>query len=162
MDELDKQRLVANVKRAWAGVPYPGDENIVTSDSCDDEGTTEYFSGTTWNGHAPADLRAHSAAISTYFTPPAYCYWMPAYLIAAVEDPEELGQGVDSIVDSLTPEEEGSPFRQEQRERVESLTHEQRRAVISILEYLFWKENPWWTREEKLALKYLYEITELA
>ena len=114
--QLNKQGLIYRIERAWADAKYPGDQRIFTPDSYDDEGITEYFAGTTWKGHSIANLRAHSTAISTFFTPSAYRYWLPAYLIAAVEDPDELSQGVDSIVVSLTPAADGAQYSEEQEE----------------------------------------------
>ena len=144
----------------------PGDENIFTPDSYDDENITEYFSGTTWQGHTIADLRSHCSAISTFFTPTAYHYWLPAYLIAAVEDPDELSQGIDSLISSISPECESSFFYKEQQKRMSLLTNEQKLAIIEVIEYItLWYEDevhPEWTKEEKNALGYLYATTNMA
>lgn len=160
MSEPDKQRLVEQIQRAWADVQYPGDGNIFTPDSYDDEGITEYFSGTTWKGHSVENLRAHETALSTFFMPAAYHYWLPAYLLAAVEDPDELSQGVDSLVRSFVPRDASSLFKQEQQERLRLLSNEQKMAVIGVLEYLAWKYGA----EEDMAraLKHLYETTATA
>ncbi len=45
--DFTKQLINEDIKKAWRHVPYPGDENIFTPDSYDDEGITEYFTGTT-------------------------------------------------------------------------------------------------------------------
>ncbi len=103
MEASDKQKLVESIEKAWTGVPYPGDQNIFTPESYDDEGITEYFSGTTWKGHTISGLRSRCSAINTFFTPKAYHYWLPAYLIAAVEDPLELSQGAQCLVASVSP-----------------------------------------------------------
>ena len=76
------------IENAWREVPYPGDDKIFTPDSYDDEDIVNYFGGTTWRGHDPASLRAHSSAF-TFFTPEAFHFWLPAFLIAAIQDPEE-------------------------------------------------------------------------
>ena len=103
MDAPDKRKLVEKISNAWSNVPYPGDQNIFTPDSYDDEGITDYFSGTTWKGHKVDRLRGSCSALNVFFTPRAYHYWLPAYLIATVDDPLELSQGVQSLVASVTP-----------------------------------------------------------
>jgi len=72
MKTSEKLKLVESISTAWATVPYPGDQNIFTPDSYDNEGNTEYFSGTTWKGHKVERLRARSSAINVFFTPRAY------------------------------------------------------------------------------------------
>lgn len=157
---MDKQAIIENIERAWVNVPYPGDDRIFTPDSNDDEGIRDYFSGTSWHGHAPEELRGHCSAISTFFTPEAYHYWLPAYLIAAVEDPEELSQGVDAILDSLKPE--GIFEFPEQKMRLELLTQDQLLAVIEAVEYLEQKfadpSHPKCTEEEKRVISFLRRL----
>lgn len=160
MNEPDKDKLTEQVELAWSNAVYPGDENIFASDSYDDEGITCYFSGTTWEGHSVADLRARETALSTFFTPAAYHYWLASYLLAAIEDPDELSQGVDSLVRSFVPEDDSSKFKSEQQERLRLLTHEQKHAVLQVLEYLAWKYGV----EEGIthALAHLYRLTAKA
>lgn len=160
MRNPDKSELVQRIRRAWAGATYPGDDNIFTPESYDDEGITEYFSGTSWEGHDVANLRARETALTAFFTPAAYHYWRPAYLIAAVENPDELSQGVDSLVHSLVPHDEPSWFKTEQHKRLQLLTHEQKVTALNVLEYLAWKYGK--DEDIGLALEYLYELTAKA
>ena len=158
------ESIVEKIKLAWDGVPYPGDSNIFTPHSYDDEDITDYFRGTTWEGHSAESLRMHSSAISTFFTPIAFHYWLPAYLVAAIEDPEELDVGLDSLISSLFPERDGSSFQAEQQERFALLTNEQKLAVISTLEFIIKK---WCSENEpmydgKAALQYFYSIASRA
>ena len=161
MDATDKRKLIKTIAKAWANVPYPGDQNIFTPHSYDDEHITEYFSRTTWKGHTIAGLRSRCSAISVFFTPKAYHYWLPAYLIAAVEDPMELSQGVYSLVASVTPG-KGSDLE----EKMALLTNEQKMAVIKVLEYLIevYRDAscPEETNDEENALTYLFSITSVA
>ena len=156
--DATKQLIIENIKKAWEHVPYPGNENIFTPDSYDDEDITEYFFGTTWEGHSVVQLRVHCSAISTFFSPKAYHYWLPAYLIASIEDPDELSQGVDRLIGSFTPEIDASRFSMDQRERFALLTNEQKLCIILVIEFILSQDedptNPEWTADEKIALKY--------
>ena len=112
--------VIRQIKDAWGKVPYPGDGDIFTRDSYDDEEITNYFSGTTWRGHKPADLRAHSSAFA-FFAPAAFHFWLPAFMIAAIEDPEEADVIIDHIPASLSgcsASERWSLFSTPQREAV--------------------------------------------
>ena len=93
--------VIRLIEDAWHDVPYPGDDKIFTPASYDDEDIVNYFGGTTWRAHTPADLRAHCSAF-IFFTPEAFHYWLPAFMIAAIQDPDEADVVVDNIPDSLT------------------------------------------------------------
>lgn len=98
---MNAAEIIRRIEDAWCEVPYPGDDDIFTLGSYDDEDITNYFYGTTWRGHKPADLRAHSSAF-TFFAPAAFHFWLPAFMIAAIEDPVEADVIVDYIPDSLS------------------------------------------------------------
>jgi hypothetical protein len=153
-----KKQLIDRIEKAWKDVPYPGDDQIFTPKSYDDEDVTRYFSGTSWKGHTVQDLRAHSSAISSFFTPAAYHYWLPAFLIAAVEDPDELSQGYDSIIWSLLPNEAA-----EFEARMALLTDAQKRTIIDVIEHLIaFYDDPTFpngTADEQCALEQLRAIT---
>lgn len=121
-----KATVIRLIEDAWADVPYPGDENIFTPDSYDDEDIVNYFQGTTWRGHDPVALRAHSSAF-TFFTPAAFHYWLPAFMIAAIENPHEADVILDQIPQSLS--------NQYARERWTLFTKTQRNAVVAYLRF---------------------------
>lgn len=164
MNESVAESVIEEIKLAWDGVPYPGDDNIFTPHSYDDEGITEYFRGTTWEGHSAKSLLGHASAISTFFTPIAYHYWLPAYLIATIENPKELDAGLDCLVSSLFPASEGLFFQAEQQERLALLTYEQKTAVIATLELIIEKQDSEYRPmyDEKTALQYICSITSRA
>lgn len=75
------------IERAFADTPSPGEEyDAISATRQDDEGIVEYFRGTSWRGHRVQDLRYHSVALS-FFTDAAFRYWLPAFMIAELEDP---------------------------------------------------------------------------
>ena len=100
---MDNAAIIRQIQDAWRDVAYPGDDKIFRRDSYDDEDIANYFGGTTWQGHDPVKLRAHSSAF-TFFTPEAFHYWLPAFLTAAIENPEEADVIVDYIPRSVSNE----------------------------------------------------------
>lgn len=150
------------IRKAWKSATYPGDEHVFLPGANED--FTEYFFGTTWEGHSAESLRWHCVSFRWFFTPIAYLYWLPAYLIASVEDPEELDVCLSSLVDSFLPETEEAEFYAEQSARLALLTNEQKLAVIAtlevIIEQLESQSEP--AHDENKALKYIRSITNLA
>lgn len=53
------------------------------------EQMAEYFRGRSWRDLSAEELRVNGQA-DCLFTVEAYCYFLPAYLIAAVRNPDEL------------------------------------------------------------------------
>lgn len=132
---MNNAALIAKIEKAWGHVAYPGDDNIFTPHSYDDEGIRDYFAGTTWRGHSVVSLRAHCSAISGFFTPVAYVYWLPAYLIALLEAPDDLSQGVDSMVFSLLSDHWMAPAdKSEYNARMSLLSREQITVIADVFE----------------------------
>ncbi|MBS0262245.1 MAG: hypothetical protein JSS02_09870 [Planctomycetes bacterium] len=92
--------LRARIFDAFAETPYPGDENISVP-TYDDEGTLAYFKGRTWSGHTATTLRHHSSAL-TFFTADAFRYFLPAYMLAELDAPDEADVIAGHIAFDLT------------------------------------------------------------
>jgi hypothetical protein len=91
--------VIRLIEDAWRAVPYP--DKIVPPDSQEFDDIENYFGSTTWRGHSPVDLRCHSAAF-TFFTPEAFHYWLPAFMIAAINNPEEADVVCERIAWSVS------------------------------------------------------------
>jgi len=115
--------LREEIELAFTDTPYPGDDNIAGPN---DEGTLEYFSGKTWKGHSARELRKHSSSLY-FLTPDAFRYFLPAYMVAAVEQPDEA----DII--SLTIALEFSRWRFD-RQCQELFTKPELRAIVRFFD----------------------------
>lgn len=120
--------LVQEIKAAFADVPYPGDDNITGTVYPWDEGVSDYFKGTTQEGHNVRDLRCHSAALS-FFLPEAFHYYLPAFAVAVLQEPE----AADIIYDSLIFD--FSQCCTHTKEIIQRLSSGQRQAMIKYFEY---------------------------
>jgi hypothetical protein len=99
---MPKDDAVAQIETAFADTPAPGNEfDDISATSYGEDGTVDYFRGTTWRGHGVRDLRIHDSALS-FFTDKAFRYWLPAFMIADLEHPEEADIIGESIVFHLT------------------------------------------------------------
>lgn len=93
---MPKAAIHAQIERAFANTPAPGEGFDDISASMDDEGIVGYFRGTTWRGHRVQDLRYYEAALSL-FTDKAFRYWLPAFMLAELDHPvgaDVIAQGI--------------------------------------------------------------------
>ena len=91
--------LVTTIEEAFRCAEYPGDFAIATP-TYDDEGTTEHFCRTHWKDHSGDNLESFTSSI-TFFTPEAFAFYLPAFMIAALRNPSS-GIG-SSLVYRLCP-----------------------------------------------------------
>lgn len=90
--------LQEDIRAAFADVPYPGDHNITRCPyhcrPCQE--ISDFFKGKTWEGHAVEDLRDHHIALSL-FTPEAFHYFLPAFMLASLESYDKISLLPDAI-----------------------------------------------------------------
>lgn len=110
MDELIRQ-----IESALTDRPYPGDENITyctydkkNGDQFDGpcpecREMSDHFRAKSWRQLHATDLRRYGQA-DAQFTIKAYCYLLPAYLIASLRQPDKLDVCVDHLTYRFGPE----------------------------------------------------------
>lgn len=126
--------LKETIKEAFADVPYPGDNNITRCPyhckPCEE--IAEYFKGKGWEGHSVEDLRDHHTALSL-FTPEAFHYFLPAFMLASIESYDKMDILPDSIRFHFD-------FNLEHRDyfivRLSKFSAEQRHAIVEFLRYM--------------------------
>jgi hypothetical protein len=126
MTEDDLRQMI---EAAFADTPSPGANFDDISATEWDEGIVDYFRGTTWRGHRTLDLRHHSAALS-FFTEKAFRYWLPAFMLADLEDPAEADIIAEHIAHSFLPSEYGRP-----NERLEQFTSSELEAIAAFMDH---------------------------
>ena len=122
------------IRAAFADVEYPGDNNIVRCPyhcrPCEE--IVEYFRGKTTEGHSVEDLRDHHTAL-TLFTPEAFQYFLPAFMIASLESYNDT----DILPDSIRFHFE---FNLDHRDhflvRMTRFSPEQRRVITEFLRHM--------------------------
>lgn len=85
------------IEAAFVDTPYPGNGyDDISATRQDDEGIVEYFRGAGWCGHDVKSLRRHASALSL-FTDRAFRFWLPAFMLAELDDPETADVVADGI-----------------------------------------------------------------
>ncbi len=116
----------ALIEQAFALVPYPSSERLTTHRCLECDEIDQYFRGTTWPSHSVEELRLHAAALSL-FTPEAFRYFLPAFMLATLQDPDRADVIPDSIAFHLAAGSNSDPAWV--RERLVLLSSDQRDAV---------------------------------
>lgn len=127
--------LIASISRAFAAIPFPGDENIIAGDSlhfatCDEcREVRGFFRGKTRESCAK-DENGYRQTVNAFslFTPAAWQYYLPVYLIGCLQKQrlryEDFWYHEESIVrDKVWPL------------RVKQLTPYQCSVIVDYLSY---------------------------
>lgn len=123
--------LKESISQAFADVSYPGDNNITRCPyNCTEcRRVAEFFKGKENYGHTAEALRDYHVALSL-FTPEAFQFFLPAFMLASM-DSYEKG---DVIPDSIRFHFE---YSQEMRShfavRMSKFSTAQRRSIIDYL-----------------------------
>jgi len=97
----------------------------------DDEDTNAHFGRTDWRDHDVTGLREHDSSLG-FFTPPAFRYYLPAFLIASIRDPD----GADVIPERIISELERAISSD--AERLRAFTSREREALSVFVEW--WRD----------------------
>jgi hypothetical protein len=124
------------IESAFADVPHPGDDRITTCSGGDADEVLAYFRDRTSGGHSAQQLRFHDYAL-TFFTEDALFYFLPAFLIALVEDLETADTIQDRILWMFTVPSGHKPRDRETFDRlITRLTAQQRDALLHVFEHM--------------------------
>lgn len=127
---MNKQELNKLIRNAFRNTPYPKSK---LTNTYDDEGVADFFSGKSWTGHSVSDLRFYAVAIS-FFEPEAFRYFLPAFMLAELEDPEEADIIGESIVFSFG---EPADYWVEMYEaRISLFTRNEKEAILEFLKFM--------------------------
>jgi hypothetical protein len=144
--------LIARISNAFAGRRPPAD-GIVTRCAFDRanggsmggpcwecEEMQSFFAGRPWQGLGGTELRRWGDN-DALFTVSAYCYVLPAYLVAAIREPVELDVCVDHLAYRFGPE-PGVTWRDERlTQTLGELTPEERAATRAYFEFALTQER---------------------
>jgi len=153
-DTAQVVELVSEVHRAFRDAARPPDDNILPSTSVSDEAQEvgDLFSEYQWQDVPRASLGNNADSIA-FMTPEAFVYYLPRYLVEAVEHPREPGSAiVEDLVSHLTPM-ASSTFV---ADRLSLMTGEQKRVVAKVLSHVASNAEPFVARRAAEALSTLW------
>jgi hypothetical protein len=139
---MDPVKCREMIGKAFANRPYPGDDNIgARNDRYPDyegHGVARFFRGKDWRQITLETLlheyQGDAGATVTFMVPEGFRYYLPAFLLMALEPESELD---DSVMLNLTaPGLHDTAMVDRFRARVEGLSADERAAVICTLRCL--------------------------
>lgn len=158
MPDSRREALQRQIEAAFADAPHPGDDHIgYDADDWESAELARAFKGRHWRELTPAELQYHS---SSFLSSEGFRYYLPAYLLAALEDHGNL---MPHTVYGLTLPPGSSPeelrLRVWQLGRFEGLSPAQKRAVREFLEYARDAASHYFSQgqEPRLALERYWE-----
>lgn len=101
----DRAAVKAALMAAFAGMPAPGAHDIVIDASGADPESTALehaFSNLPWQDVTTATVRRFKDALPL-FTPAAFAFYLPAYMVACIDAPATVDTALDSVLFNLTP-----------------------------------------------------------
>jgi hypothetical protein len=143
MDRNHQLRLLKEqIERAFADTPYPGDDHITGPFEAWDwesEELRDAFRGKHWKELMPYDVFYHH---DTFLCPAGFQFYLPAYLLAALDDYNNVILfTVFSLCPYHPPEKVLSPtLLAWNLRRYDQLTPEQKQAVCAFLDFV--REDP--------------------
>jgi len=106
------------------------------------EEMAEFFAGKPWRTLGGKALRRYGDA-DALFTVEAYCYFLPAYLLAAIREPRELDVCLDHLAYRFGPKPGESWPAQRLAHVLRELTSDERAAVHAYFEFALTQEDDW-------------------
>jgi hypothetical protein len=146
--------LVARIEAAFAARPHPGDTEITRCTYDPVNGGTmdgpcwecvemaEFFAGRSWRGVRGWELRRYGDA-NALFTVEAYCYYLPAYLTAAIREPDACGACVECLPFRFGPKPDDLWGNERLGHILRELTPVERGAVRAYFQFALTQEDDW-------------------
>jgi hypothetical protein len=136
---MERVKLVEeNIRQAFKDSSYPGDSNLVTIKGSYDferQEIFESFVGKHWEEVSLDTIKFHHEALC-FFTPEAYRFYLPAFLLATAGFYYQADNIPGSVVSSLNV----SNMPDHERDRfmaiISGFSYRQKKAILSFLKFL--------------------------
>ena len=131
---MNKDERIALIEQAFADTTYPGDDHLINAGHCSEcEDIYEAFRGKSWESLTDvAYLRRYESAINLMYSE-AFRYYLPAFMRAAVVDPQTADVILDGLKFNLMPHQSKSP--DEFIKRISGFSHKQKLAIKAYLKF---------------------------
>ena len=125
------------IEDAWSGTEYPGHDRIAYDTSLEGLQVAQFFRGRKWKTITLAVFETYSgdsSACLCFMLPDGFRYYLPAYMLIAVDEYPDADVTADSAVYALTPP--ASLTEPLWRERSNLFSADQRTAIVAFLKFM--------------------------
>ena len=139
---MDAHVVKKVIETAWTKAPYPGDENLRGGGGgLEAEQVADFLRGKEWKDVSLTSLQSEyvgdGSACLSFLSAAAYRYYLPAYMLIAVDHYDDADVIADSAWSSLSPSyPEGSEMYVWWHDRVSGFSSEQIRAIVEFLRFM--------------------------
>jgi len=138
MTTASKDEIKRKIMETFAGVEYPGDDNIVYDNSGYDLECNEVkaiFRGKKWQDLGLLTLRRNRESVF-FFTPESYHFYLPSFLISILDDHDEADAITDTVLYSLTTRGRSDEDKNIVLKRLALFTREEKDVIILFIKWL--------------------------
>ena len=128
-----RDAALAKIESAFAGLSPPGDDWLLHPDCRDDGDIAAFYGAPRWQDLA-GDVIVHNYAAPSFFSAEAFRYYLPAFMVWALRNPERPDYVIEATLRAFDPGVEGGPLQAFQRSKFALFTPDQRQAVAGFLE----------------------------
>lgn len=137
---MDADALKATIRSAWAGAEAPIPESVAPGEPWSEAGRiTAFFGGRRWEdvdlGALRDQYRGDGSACLYFMSAEAFRYYLPSYMVIALEDYDDADVVGQAAVNALTPTTNPS-LAGDEAVRYDGFTRPQRRAIVAFLELM--------------------------
>ncbi len=128
--------LKHQIEEAFSSIQYPGDDNIVEKDFPEYIDVAKRFGGKDWRiwKDNPGELLMDTVGDISFFSPQAFCYYLPLYMLNELFIPSDYpfyGEVIGSLAPSSVSEVDNVVNR-----RLACMNRAQLRAVLEFLAFM--------------------------
>jgi hypothetical protein len=153
-DDNGNTELAQEIEHAFATSQYPGDDRLVENPSYwEAPDVVASFKGKNWQEIPVEVLFTHRLSLPL-FTPEAFRYYLPAYLIASVLHPNEVDTLTENIFSMLTPPETEGSKMERFLKRVQGFTPEQKASIRAFVKLYVDTETSYPDPDRERAMKF--------
>lgn len=139
-DEMSA-KIVQETQIAFADIQYPGDDRLVESSGYWElEKLAEQFRGKNWKEVPVTTINRYRFCLS-FFTPEAFCYYLPAFILAVRLFPDEVDTLPDNVYYRLTPPEQDGT-QMDKLIRIANILNLPQKEVVKQFIQLYLIEEP--------------------
>lgn len=129
----EKLSLKLQIEEAFTSFPYPGDDKLVEKDSIEYLEVAGRFKGKHWPDwkDRPTELLMKTVGDLSFFSPEAFCYYLPLYMLQGLLDNTEY-PFTGTVITCLAP----SSVTNQANRRLVVMNYAQLAAVLAFLKHI--------------------------
>lgn len=125
-------KLAARIRAAFTDKTPPADDELLHPDCMDDGDVQEFYGGVDWRDMTD-DMVAYSYAAPSFFSPAAFRYYLPAFMLSALRDKDRKVYASESILMHLDPGTEAETLHAFRLSKFDALTAPQIAVIRDFL-----------------------------